>query len=63
MAIDLRIRHWECETSSNSYLTNDGSTNFFLPGDAGFKDPRGSSLFPSLPGQSRDPIYNTTFDD
>ena len=26
----------------------------------GFKDARGSTLFPDLPGQSRDPIYNTT---
>jgi hypothetical protein len=60
MEIDARIRHWECETSSNSYLTSDGSTNFFLPGEEGFKDPRGSSLFPDLPGQSRDPIYNTS---
>ncbi len=60
MAIDARIRYWECETSSNSYLTSDGSTQFFLPGEAGFKDPRGTSLFPDLPGQSRDPIYNTS---
>lgn len=63
MEIDLRIRHWECETSSNSYLTSEGSTNFRLPGDAGYKDPRGSSLFPDLPGQSRDPIFNTSFDE
>ncbi|MGD8324660.1 MAG: hypothetical protein PVF50_09855 [Gammaproteobacteria bacterium] len=63
MAIDMRIRHWECELSSNSYLTEDGSTNFFLPGEPGFKDPRGASLFPDLPGQSRDPEFNTTFAD
>jgi hypothetical protein len=62
MEIDTRIQHWECETSSNSYLTSEGSTNFFLPGEDGYKDPRGSSMFPELPGQSRDPIYNTSFD-
>ncbi len=35
-------------------------TNFHLPGEEGFKDGRGSTMFPELPGQSRDPIYNTT---
>ena len=29
-------------------------------GRGGFKDARGTTLFPDLPGQSRDPIYNTT---
>jgi len=28
--------------------------------EEGFKDARGTTLFPHLPGQSRDPIYNTT---
>ena len=37
----------------------DGTTSR-LPGEAGFKDGRGTTLFPDLPGQSRDPIYNTT---
>ena len=55
-----RVQHWECELSSNSYLDEDGSTNFRLPGEEGFKDARGTTLFPELPGQSRDPIYNTT---
>jgi len=63
MEIDMRIRHWECELSSNSYLTEDGSTNFFLPGEPGFTDPRGGSQFPDLPGQSRDPEFNTTLGD
>ncbi len=62
MEINMRIRYWECETSSNSYLTEDGSTNFFLPGDEAYKDPRGSSLFPDLPGQSRDPVFETTLE-
>lgn len=55
-----RPQHWECEQSSNSYLDENGMTNFYLPGEPGYKDPRGSTLFPELPGQSRDPIYNTT---
>jgi hypothetical protein len=55
-----RVVHWECETSSNSYLDKDGTTNFYLPGEEGYKDARGTTLFPELPGQTRDPIYNTT---
>jgi hypothetical protein len=55
-----RVQHWECEQSSNSYLDENGKTNFYLPGEPGYKDARGSTLFPELPGQTRDPIYNTT---
>lgn len=55
-----RPQHWECELSSNSYLDEDGTTNFRLPGEEGYKDARGATLFPELPGQTRDPIYNTT---
>jgi hypothetical protein len=54
-----RVQHWECETSSNDFL-KDGTTSSKLPGEEGFKDPRGTTLFPDLPGQSRDPIFNTT---
>jgi hypothetical protein len=54
-----RVQHWECETSSNDFLQN-GTTSSKLPGEEGFRDPRGATLFPELPGQSRDPIYNTT---
>jgi hypothetical protein len=54
-----RVQHWECEGSTNDFLQN-GTTSSKLPGEEGFKDPRGSTLFPELPGQSRDPIYNTT---
>jgi hypothetical protein len=54
-----RVQHWECEGSSNDFLKN-GTTSSRLPGEEGFKDPRGMTLFPDLPGQSRDPIYNTT---
>jgi len=54
-----RVQHWECETSSNDFLSN-GTTVSKLPGEEGFRDPRGTTLFPQLPGQSRDPIYNTT---
>jgi hypothetical protein len=35
-------------------------TNFHLPGEEGFNDGRGFTLFPQLPGQTRDPIYNST---
>jgi hypothetical protein len=55
-----RPQYWECEQSSNSYLDASGKTNFYLPGEEGYKDARGSTLFPELPGQTRDPIYNTT---
>ncbi len=55
-----RPQHWECEQSSNYFMDKDGVTNFRLPGEEGFKDSRGFTLFPDLPGQSRDPIYNTT---
>ena len=54
-----RVQHWECETSSNDFFQN-GTTTSKLPGEEGFRDPRGTTLFPQLPGQSRDPIYNTT---
>jgi hypothetical protein len=54
-----RVQHWECETSSNDFFSN-GTTQTKLPGEEGFRDPRGTTLFPDLPGQSRDPIYNTT---
>lgn len=50
-----RIRNWECETTSNSYEDADGNTNYLLPGDPGYKDARGYTAFPELPGQSRDP--------
>jgi hypothetical protein len=54
-----RVQHWECETSNNDVFDK-GTTTSRLPGEQGFKDARGSTLFPELPGQSRDPIYNTT---
>ena len=52
--------HWECEGSSNDVPGGDGTTHLLLPGDEGFNDVRGSTLFPELPGQTRDPVYNTT---
>jgi hypothetical protein len=54
-----RVQHWECETSNNDVFV-DGTTTSRLPGEEGFTDIRGTTLFPDLPGQSRDPIYNTT---
>jgi hypothetical protein len=55
-----RVQHWECDQTNNAYLDDKGVTNFHLPGEEGFNDGRGTTLFPQLPGQTRDPIYNTT---
>ena len=55
-----RVQHWECALSNNAYMDASGGTDYRLPGDEGYIDPRGFTLFPDLPGQSRDPIYNTT---
>jgi len=52
----VRIRNWECSTSSNSYLGPDGTTHVYLPGDPEYKDVRGTTDFPDLPGQSLDPF-------
>ena len=54
-----RVQHWECENTNNDRFDN-GKTTTKLPGEDGFKDARGTTMFPELPGQSRDPIYNTT---
>ena len=54
----VRIRNWECPTSSNSYLAEDGTTQFHLPGDPEYKDPRGFTDFPDIPGQSLNPIFD-----
>ena len=59
---DYRVNHWECDQSTNAYLDAKGVTNFHLPGEEGFNDARGTTMFPELPGQTRDPIYNTTLD-
>ncbi|HEX5421206.1 MAG TPA: hypothetical protein VFY39_14525 [Gammaproteobacteria bacterium] len=55
-----RVPQWECQQSGNSYKDANGRTNYHLPGEQGFKDVRGATQFPELPGQTRDPIYNTT---
>ena len=52
----IRIRNWECTTSSNAFKDADGRTQFHLPGDPEYKDPRGTTEFSELPGQSLDPI-------
>lgn len=54
----LRIRNWECATSSNSYKDENGDTMFHLPGDPEYKNPRSFTDFPDLPGQSLNPIFN-----
>jgi hypothetical protein len=57
-AIGVRVRNWECTTSSNSYLNEDGDTQFYLPGDPEYKDARGFTAFPEIPGQSLNPIFD-----
>jgi len=54
----VRIRMWECTTSSNSYKDAEGNTQFYLPGDPQYKDPRGFTDFPDIPGQSLNPIFD-----
>jgi hypothetical protein len=56
--VGVRIRNWECTSSSNSYRDEDGNTQFYLPGDPEYKDPRGFTDFPDLPGQSLDPLFD-----
>ncbi len=57
-----RVTHWECEQTNNAVMDADGSTTYRLPGEEGFVDPRGYTLFPELPGQSFDPIYNVSLE-
>jgi len=57
--VGVRIRNWECSTSSNSYRDDEGNTQFYLPGDPGYKDPRGFTDFPDIPGQSLNPIFDS----
>ncbi len=54
----VRIRMWECTTTSNSYKDAQGNTQFYLPGDPQYNDPRGSTDFPELPGQSLNPLFD-----
>jgi hypothetical protein len=56
--VGVRIRNWECTTSSNSYRDENGDTQFYLPGDPEYKDARGFTDFPEIPGQSLDPIFD-----
>jgi hypothetical protein len=44
---DLRIRYWSC-SENNNVVNQSGSTNFVLPGEAGYKDP---STLGKQPGQ------------
>jgi hypothetical protein len=55
----VRIRMWECTSSSNSYKDAEGNTQFYLPGDPNYKDPRGFTDFPDIPGQSLNPIFDS----
>jgi hypothetical protein len=60
--IGFHVQHWECETSNNAIMAEDGSTTYRLPGEEGYVDPRGTTLFPHLPGQTRDPENNVSLD-
>ena len=72
-AADYRIRHWECESNANTYLVFDEngvpSTQYRLPGEEGFIDPRGADrmrnpdLPPGLIGQEKNPIFDDGFED
>lgn len=37
---DLRINHWSCEENNNVVKTSEGSSDFILPGEKGYKDPK-----------------------
>jgi hypothetical protein len=64
----FRIRHWECDSNDNTFLTFDAdgnpSTQYALPGEAGFVDPRGvdrrrnPDLPEGLTGQEKNPIFD-----
>jgi hypothetical protein len=51
----VRIRSWEC--TDNTYKDKDGNTQYYLPGEPGYKELRGTTDFPDLPGQSLNPIF------
>jgi hypothetical protein len=36
---NLRINMWSCEENNNVVKTQDGSTQFILKGETGYKDP------------------------
>lgn len=54
--IGARIRNWECSTVNNAYQDEEGNTLWYMPGDPQYKDPRGFTDFPDIPGQSLDPL-------
>jgi hypothetical protein len=45
---DLRINHWACEENNNVVKTDNGSTDFVLPGEKGYRDP--NNLAPPAAG-------------
>ena len=68
----LRIRYWECAQNQNTYLTFDEegrpNTQYRLPGDPGYLDPRGTPATrnPDVPadltGQNKSPVFDDQFD-
>ena len=57
-AAGVRMRNWECAGTNNSYKDADGNTQYYLPGDPQYKEPRGYTEFPDIPGQSLNPIFD-----
>jgi hypothetical protein len=57
-AAGVRIRNWECASSSNAYRDQEGNPQVRLPGDPDYQDPRGFSDVPDVPGQSLNPIFD-----
>jgi hypothetical protein len=57
-AAGLRVRNWECAKTNNTYKDAEGNTQYYLPGDPEYVEPRGYTDFPDLPGQSLNPIFD-----
>ena len=43
---DLRINHWSCEENNNVVKTTEGGSDFILPGEKGYKDPKALGINP-----------------
>ena len=46
---NLRINHWSCEENNNVVKATSGTTDFVLPGEAGYKDPNRQGGEPAPP--------------
>jgi hypothetical protein len=50
-AADLRINMWSCNENNNTVKTAEGITQFVLPGEPGYKDPKTFALKPPAEAQ------------